>query len=839
LHSLLQDIRFASRTLGKSPGFLLVAVLSLGLGIGANTAIFSLINAVMLRLLPVAHPEQLVLLTDPGASGVAIDTTERGARNILAYTEFEQLRAQNRVFDGIFAAQSAPIEVDSITTQGDRERAGKARIQLVSGEFFSVLGVHPILGRAFTPEEDKEPGANPVAVISHGYWQRQFGEVTSVLGKTMRIGHGSFQIIGVAPEGFRGMLVGLEPDVWLPITMQAEALPGRDYLRPRDVLWLQVMARLAPGMSRTQAEAGINVAFQQILHGWASAVPNESERRAMLDQKIVLRTGARGASELRSEFSDPLLLLMTMVGLVLLIACANIANLMLARATGRQREIGVRLALGAGRTRLIRQLLTESILVAALGGTLGAVLARSATEVLVKLVAGGGADIEVGSYVDFRVLVFTGVISLFTGILFGLVPSLRATRVDVNRTLAANVRGAGIGHGGVRTGRVLVVAQVALSMLLLMGATLFVRSLHNMVVQKLGFNRDHLLMVATNPTAGGYQGAAVLALYQNLRQELLNVPGVRGVTISNTGLFRGDSGDQISVEGSPRRSSEELRSRWTLVGPDYFSTVGIPLSRGRQIDAADAAHGSPVCVVNESFARYFFPDSDPIGKHVTDEYPTTRETFEIVGVAADAKEHSVAETGRPRFYGNLAHPIGTIEGVHFLLRSSGNPNGLISGVRHAILAIDRGLPVSMIRSVNEQIDNRLVTQRLIADLSVFFAALALLLAGVGLYGVMSYSMSRRTSEIGIRMALGASEGRVLWLVFRETVFLVAIGIAIGLPCALGAGSLLAHQLFGIAPTDPGTIALASAILFSVTLFAGYIPARRAARVDPMEALRYE
>jgi predicted permease len=340
-----------------------------------------------------------------------------------------------------------------------------------------------------------------------------------------------------------------------------------------------------------------------------------------------------------------------------------------------------------------------------------------------------------------------------------------------------------------------------------------------------------------NPTAGGYNTAALPALYQKLRSGLQSIPGVRGVTMSNTGLFRGDSGDPISLDGSARHSKDELRSRWTLVGPDYFATVGIPLLRGRQIDAADAAHGTPVCVINESFARYFFADSDPIGKHVTDEYPTTRETFEIVGIAADAKEHYVDEPGRPRFYGNLMHPIGTIEGVTFLLSSSAEPNTLVAGVRQTISAIDRGLPVSIIRSVKDQIDRRLVTQRLIAELSAFFGGLALMMASIGLYGVMSYAMGRRTSEIGIRMALGASESGILRLVLRETFWLVAIGVAVGLPCAIAAGKLMARQLFGLAPTDPGTIALSISILFGVTLLAGYIPARRAARVDPMTALR--
>jgi predicted permease len=510
---------------------------------------------------------------------------------------------------------------------------------------------------------------------------------------------------------------------------------------------------------------------------------------------------------------------------------------MLARATGRQREIGVRLALGASRGRLVRQLMTESVLVAAMGGMLGALLANWGTDLLVKLVAGGGFDIALEVHRDTRIFLFTGAIALLTGILFGLVPAVRATRVDLNGTLAANARGSIGGRGGVRTGRVLVVAQVALSLLLLMGATLFVRSLHNMAVQQFGFNRDHLLMVRVDTAAGGYRGASVPALYRRLRESLLGVPGVRGVTVSNSGLFGGDAGDAISLEGTARRGSDQLRSRWTLVGPGYFSTLGIPLLRGREIDAADAAHGAQVCVVNDAFARFFFADSDPIGKHVTDEYPTTRETYEIVGVAADVREHAIDERGRPRFYANLVHPIGTVEGVTFLIAGFGEPGSLASAVRRAIAEVDRGLPVPSIRTLNEQIYQRLVTRRLMADLSAFFGGLALAMAAIGLYGVMSYSMSRRTSEIGIRMALGASGSGVLRMVLSETFRLVAMGVAIGLPCALGAGRLIASQLFGLTWRDPGTIALAIVMIFGTTLLAGYVPARRASRIDPMDALR--
>jgi predicted permease len=707
---LWQDLRYASRSLRKSPGFLLVAVLSLGLGIGANTAIFSLINAVMLCTLPVAHPEQLVLLIDPSAAGVSVETTQHGERTILSYPEFEQLRAHNTVFSSLLAAQSEVSDLDVYIKRSGQEQSTKAHTQLVSGEFFGVLGVKPAAGRFFTPEEDQTPGANPVTVISYGFWQSEFAS-SDVVGKTVRIGQSQFQIVGVAPAGFRGILVGSITDMWLPITMQEQVLPGRNYLKPRDTLWLQVMGRLKPGTSRATAQAGVNVEFQQILRQWAAAAPTEGERRGMLEENIVVRDGARGASELRGEFSDPLVLLMAMVGLVLLIACANIANVMLARASGRQREIGVRLALGAGRVRVMGQLLTESMLVAALGAVLGTFLAVWGDGLLLRLVSSGVDDLALQVPHDYRVFGFTAAISLFTGILFGLAPAFRATRVDVNRTLTANARGSIGGRGRVRTGRLLVVAQVALSLVLLMGAALFVRSLHNMVAQKLGFNRDHLLMVRIDPVSAGYKGAGVMALYQRVIEKVRAVPGVRGVTLSNAGMFSGDSGDHLTIEGSPVTNPKERASYWTLVGPDYFRTTGIPLLRGREIDATDAAQGSHVCVINQSFARKFYPNSDAIGKHIRDEYPTTRETYEIVGIVADSKQHELTTPVEPRFYATLFHPIGTVDSVALLINTTGEPGSIVPSVRRALAEVDRSLPVLSTRTVNDQIDRRLVTQR--------------------------------------------------------------------------------------------------------------------------------
>jgi predicted permease len=530
---------------------------------------------------------------------------------------------------------------------------------------------------------------------------------------------------------------------------------------------------------------------------------------------------------------------MTMVGVVLLIACANIANLMLARASGRQREIGVRLALGAARRRLIRQLVTESLLVALMGGILGICLSAVGTRLLLSLVSTGVNDLGLEVPLDYHVLVFTAIISLLTGLAFGLVPAFRGTRLDINRTLAANARTSIGCRGRVRTGRILVVVQVALSLVLLMGGALFLRSLQNMLAQNLGYDRDHLLMISVDPAAAGYKAPALPAMYERLRAELRTTPAVRSATVAAEDLFAGDSGDHLAIEGSPVRDPEQLKSRWTEVGADYFKTLKTPLLRGREIDSADAARAAPVCVINESFLRRFFPDLNAIGKHITDQYPTTRETFQIIGVVADSKEHSLDEKAQPRFYANISHPIGTVGGLTFLLSTSGEPGSVASEVRKVLRQFNANLPILSIRTVNQQIERRLVTERLVADLAAFFAGLALLMAAIGLYGVMSYSMTRRTNEIGIRMALGASATGVMRMVLGEAVWVVAIGMAVGLPCGVAAARIISSRLYGVTAADPVSIATAIFIVLASALLAGYVPAHRASRIDPMASLRHE
>jgi predicted permease len=830
----LHDLRFALRALRKSPGFTAVAVLSLGLGIGANTAIFSLIHAVFQRTLPVERPEDLVVLTDPGEAGVMGDSSERGERTLLSWKEYEALRRSNQAFTGIFAAQSSPSLVD---TRIDHVRL-KVREQLTSGEFFQVLGVQPVIGRFFTPDEDRSD-ADAVAVLSHAFWLRQFSADPSAIGKTLLIGRGAFHIVGVAPPGFRGVAIGADVDAWLPMATELQVFPGHDYLTPRDTLWLQVIGRLKPGITRAAAQAGVNVAFQQLLQSWAGSMPTEQDRKAMFDQKIVLKSGGKGVSYVRADFGDPLVMLMVMVGLVLLIACANIANLTLARATGHQRELGVRMALGARRGTLIRQMLAESLLVACAGGTAGSLIAVWGADLVISLVNADAAGIVLDGRQDPTVFFFTATASLVTVVLFGLLPAVRATRLDVNRLLAAGTRGAIGARGYARGGRVLVAAQVALSLLLLVGAALLVRSLTHLAQQNLGFDREHTMLAFIDPPGGGYRGPAAEAMFRQLADRIGKVHGVRAAAISSSGMFAGDAGDSVGVEGITRTGSDDMHSRWTLVGAGYFHAVGIPLLRGRELTEADELRRAPVCVVNQSFVRQFIKDRNPIGMHVTDEYPTTITTYEIVGVVADAREHELRGESRSRFYGNVFFPIGEVQHVSVVIRAYGDPAKLVTAVTQAINQFDPGLPVLAVRTVTDQIGRRLLTERLMARLAAAFGGLALLMAAIGIYGIMSYAIGRRTSEIGLRMALGATRVGVMGMVLRETATLLFAGTVIGLPAAITVAVFMRGTLAGISPADPLSMAIALAIIAAAALLAGYIPARRAARIDPMEALRCE
>jgi predicted permease len=800
----------------------------------------------------VAHSEELVFLTDPNQHGAPFGS-QTGERSLLAYSEFEYLRDHNEVFSGMFAADSRLPDLE-VTIGNSSFRGGgesqSARVKMVSGDYFATLEVRPAAGRMFTPDVDRARGGSPIAVVSYPFWKERFGLNPAVLGKTIQIHRTSFEIVGVAPPGFFGGTVGEKPDVWVPITMQESIYPGRDYLRPsaqgvlNQYMWLQVMGRLRPGIPFTQAKANVSILFERALESASGSTLTAEEGKRFLDQQLNLRPGALGSSTLRAGFGGPLKFLMVLVGLVLLIACANVANLLLARGAARQREFAMRVAIGAGRMRLIRQLLAESLLLAVLGAVAGLFLARWADTLLLRMVSGAATPgaVQLDLAPDARVLGFTIGIILFTAVLFGLIPSLYVTRLDLSPVLKSTTLGATEVSSQRRlpVGKALVVAQVAVSLVLLTAAGLFVRSLAKLNQVSLGYNRENLLLFRVNAAAGGYKGASLTPLYQELLERIAAIPGLRGATASGNGLFSNtESGDPIAVEGYTPKPGEEMDSRMDHVGPGYFSTVGIPILIGREIGPRDSGNGPRAAVINQSFARTFFPGTNPIGKHVRDTYPGNPADAVVVGVVADAKYRNLREIAAPRLYAPLFHPMWDQTSAVYEVRTFADPASVSASLRQAVQATSASLPAIEIRTMSRLVDASIQTDRFIEQLSEAFGVLAMLLASIGLYGIMAYTVARRTRDIGIRLALGAEPGNVLWQVLRETLLLVAIGIAIGLPLALGGTHFVRSMLYGLGFADPVAILCAAAVLTAVAALAAFLPARRASQVDPMIALRYE
>ena len=848
--TLWQDLRYGVRMLVRSPGFTAVAVLTLALGIGANTAIFTVINSVLLSTLPVKNPQRLAFLTNPAATGMAVGQ-ETGDRDWLTYHEYLAIRDRNTVFSGVLAIQSetTPLPVSVGSTAGESEQnSPEAAVNMTSGNFFDVLGVSPILGRAYTSDVDRLRDANPVAVISYNFWQDRFAGAPSAIGSRIRIRRTTFEIIGVAPRNFFGLTVGYAPDIWVPLTMQSEVYPGYDWLAPsknphEKREWLHVVGRLKPGVTVAQAKAGVNVLFQQYLAAQLGSTASANDRKNFLNQHLAVGEGSHGASVVRESFEQPLLILMGVVGLVLLIACANVANLLLARAASRKKEIAVRVALGAGRGRLFRQLLTESTLLALAGAVLGLLLAPWADAVLLRLVSGGQAPIPLNVQPDATILAFTLGVALLTGVLFGLAPAYRASRVDLNDVLKGTSRGVVGGtarKGRAPIGKVLVVGQVALSLLLLIVAGLFIRSFQKLSDVNLGYDRDHLLVFSVFPRTAGYQGAAGTEVLKEMLDRLRAIPGVRGATLSENGLLGdSDSRDEISIDGYTPKSGQNMHAHFDEVGPNFFSTVGTPILMGREIGPEDSGNGQRVGLINETMARYFFGNESPIGRRIWDMFPTTHTDFVVVGVVADSKHNSLREKPEPRFYVPYFHPIGEESYAVIIVRSAGSASSVTPAIRKAVSQIAPNLPLKRIRTMNDLVDESLSTQTMITKLAGFFGALAVLLACIGIYGIMAYTVTGRTNEIGIRLALGAQRKDVLWLVLRETLVLVLIGALIGLPAVFGAARLIKSQLFGMSAADPVSLILATVLMFVVAVIAAYIPARRASRTDPMVALRYE
>ncbi|HEV2500766.1 MAG TPA: ABC transporter permease [Terriglobia bacterium] len=851
LETLLQDVRYGLRQLRRNPGFAAVAIITLALGIGANTAIFTVFDAVLLRLLPVRQPSQLVMLTDPNGGGSGYGM-ESGTRDLLGYPEFEYLRDHNSVFSGVFAVDSE-LPVAPVRIGPGEQSAGQpetARVSLVSGGYFSTLGIRALRGQVFTSDVDKARGASPVVVASFEFWQRRLGHDPAALGEKIQIRKKLFTIIGVTPPGFSGVTMGDEPDLWAPLTMQEAILPGRDMLSPvaamqNEYIWLQAMGRLRPGVTLQQAQANITVLFQRMLESQAGPGLTVAQRKHYLDQQIKVRAGARGVAPVRGVMGDPLELLMALVGVLLLIACANVANLLLARGAGRQREFAIRAALGAGRSRLIRQLLAESFLLAFFGAAAGILLARWASSLLVRTMPGAdGAAATTGLRLalDWRVIVFMLLVTVITAFLFGLLPAWRAGRVDLTPTLKS---AAGAAPGRVRNrwlpaGKLLVIGQLSASLILLMAAGLFIHSLARLSEVSLGFSPERLVLFRVDAAAAGYEGNAMTPFCRRLLGRLRAIPGVSSATVSSGGLFEGaDSGDPIAVEGYAPAGGELPNSRMDLVGPGYFRAVGIPILLGRGIEDGDAAPAQRVAVINQAFAQRYFARANPIGKTVRDTFPGNPGSMIVVGIAANARHNSLRETIEPRIYFPLYNPLWPEREISFEVRAAADPVTVSAAIRDAVAETSPALLPVQMETLPALIDRSLGSTRFITGLAGLFALLAAALAGIGLYGVMAYTVARQTREIGIRMALGAVPGEIMRQVLRETIFLAVIGVLIGIPLAIAGARLVRSLLFGVGRIDAAAFVSAAVLLAAVAALAGFVPARRAAKVDPMVALRNE
>ncbi|HEX4007422.1 MAG TPA: ABC transporter permease [Acidobacteriaceae bacterium] len=841
--SVGQDIRSGVRQMVRSPGFSAVAIVSLALGIGANTAIFTLINDLLLKQLPVRDPQQLLSFGDGSSSGT-IESSGPGAYDIFPYEFYRRIENQQQ-FEGVSAFSSFPTMVSVRSGQGAAGPATQAMSHLVSGTFFSVLGAEPLLGHTFRAEDTAVAGGNPVAVISHRYWQQELAADPGVIGRRLTINGTAFTVIGVMRPGFYGVdLNEQSPDMWLPITMQPEVTLRPTLLNPDGMFWIHMMARRKPGVPTAQAQTWVTEQFRRFLVDRAGGAITQDRRRQIAGTFIPLLPGGAGLSHIRRSFETPLAVLMGMVGIVLLIACANLANLLLAKAAAREREFTTRLALGSSRGRIVRQILTETLVLAFAGGVLGLGMAFWVTRALIHFISQGAAHTALAATPDLRVLGFTSGICLLTGVLFGIAPAWRSSRIRAIGALNAQARtatGGGGGRGGRMLPRTLVVAQVALSLVLLTVAGLLLRTLHNLRSQNLGFNQTNLLLVTTNPKFAGYQPAQLDALYARILDRVGTLPGVRSATMSGAPpMSEGSWNSPIYIEGRAVDPHEDVSTLLNRVAPRYFETVGIPLLRGRTIGAEDTASAQKAVVVNQTLAERYFPRGDAIGHTFTVADPDVKGTWQIVGIVGNAKFNSPAEKPQPMAYLAVMQLTGDDQYAYFLqVQTVGDPAKVTGEVRNALAGIDPNLPVLDVSTMTEQVDRTIDVPTLVSQLAGFFALLALSLACVGLYGVMSYNVVRRTSEIGVRMALGAARGRVLWLVLQESLVLLAIGVGLGVPAGLAASHGIRAGLFEVSPTDPMTVAAAVALVTAVICGAAWLPARRATRIDPMAALRQD
>ncbi len=846
----MSHLRYAFRTLRKSPIFTTIAVLSIAIGLGANTAIFTLVDQVLLRLLPVKDPQQLVLLQGRGR----YFGQWQGDEYTLSYPLYIDLRDHTSdIFTGVFARRNWAMQV---SYQGHTERVDG---EMVSGTYFPVLGVGAALGRVLTQEDDQHAGANQVAVLSYDYWRTRFAADPTVIGQKLIVNNYPLTIVGVSQQGFDGIDVGLVPKVRVPISLekQISASPRSKRLEDRRWRWVHIFGRLRPDVTAAQAQARLQPFYHSILDMEAKEAAfsgvADDVKQDFVKGTLDVVPAAQGRPIFQRNLTRPLWVLMAIVFGLLLIACANVANLLLARATARQREIAVRLALGASRARIVSQLMVESLVLAVAGSLLGLVFATWGASLLLGLIVDTERGVMVSTTPDPRILAFNFAAALFTGLLFGLAPALQSTHPELAPTLKDQA-GSVLGGGQLRLRKALVVSQVALSLLLLMGAGLFVRSLHNLLSLDPGFKTANLIAFSIDPPLNGYQPVRTKELYKALRQQLESTAGVESVAASMQPMLDNNQWRTgIAVEGYRPRPREDMSPWANTVTPGYFKTMGIPIVAGREFTATDertrtleerkgsaGLDGSRVAIVNESFAKHYFGDENPIGRHVgfSNGRPDAPTAIEIVGVAKDTKYTNLRDDMPRQVYFPILEDD-TPGGVTAYVRTTNAPKTMMNVVRQVMTQLDPNLPIFAMRTIDDQMTRSIANDRMIASLSSIFSTLATLLAMIGLYGVMAYTVSRRTREIGIRIALGAVSANIAWQVMRELFVLVLIGMATGGPVAWALSQTVRSQLFGVTPGDPLTLITAPLALIVVSALAGLIPALRAARVNPIRALRYE
>ena len=834
MDTVVQDLRYALRLLRRNPAFTTVVVLTLALGMGANAAIFTLIDAVILRHIPVRHPEQLIALGNTARVGSLSQGSPR--TDLFSYPLYRDLRDRNTLVSGLVASGRPGRLHVAIGPAGSEPLPPRARF--VSANYFRVLGVDAAIGRTFDGSEDATIGGAPVVVISEGYWTRRFGRDPRALGQTITINGAGFTIIGVAARGYSGEIVGTTIDVWIPLTMQHVLMPHQQMLDDRSSSFLLLLGRLRPGVTLDQAKAGFATLIHQAL---ADNATKDAPADVLRELPIFVSSGAGGFSRVRATYSVPLYTLMAGVGLLLLIICANVANLLLARAVARGREMGIRLAIGAGRSRIVRQLLTEGALLALLSALAGLMVSWWGSQLLLRLAADGAAVIPLDLRLNVPVLAFTGVISLVAVGIFGLVPALRAARVNLATSLRAQGRSVvgAFGRSRLASGRVLIAAQVAVSLVLLVGAGLLVRSLRGIEHADVGLDRDHLLMVGVDALDRGYRGERLRTLIRDLTDRVSRVRGVTGVTYSENGIFSGtENGNSFQIPGFTARSRADTVAAYDDIGPGYVRAIGAHLLQGREFSATDDQRSPRVALVNAAMARFYFPGQSAIGKTIV---LNDSVSLSIVGVVGDMRDHELTAPPPRRFYRPyLQYPLGSEPGtLNLAIRAAGDPVKLIADVRRAITATDAALTGDDIETLASLMRASIGQERLVARLATGFGALALLLAGIGLYGVLSYAVTRRTNEIDLRVALGAQQQDVVHMVLGDALKLVLAGVLVGAPLALAGTQLLRSQLHDVHPADPIAIGTALVVLTACAIVAALLPARRAARLDPLAALRVE